>query len=260
YQEQVMQIAQALAGYSLGDADNLRRAMGKKKKEVMAAERERFLAGVRAQATADARLAGEIFDQMETFAAYGFNKSHSAAYALITYQTAYLKAHYPTEFMAGLLSLEAGDADSTYKNIAECRERAIPVLPPDVNASREDFTVVGDAIRFGLGAVKGVGSKAIEAIIAAREDTVPFTSLHDFLLRVRGQVVNRKVLESLIACGAFDSVERNRARLWQALDDAMRWAALRAEERTSPQLGLFAARGGGVDTTPPPLPACEPWK
>src|SRR5207244_13300724 len=119
YQEQVMQIAQALAGYSLGDADNLRRAMGKKKKEAMALERERFLAGVKQRGTAEARLAGEIFDQMQTFAAYGFNKSHSAAYALITYQTAYLKAHYPTEFMAGLLSLEAGDIGSPYKNIAD---------------------------------------------------------------------------------------------------------------------------------------------
>jgi DNA polymerase-3 subunit alpha len=261
YQEQVMQIAQALAGYSLGDADNLRRAMGKKKAEEMAKERLRFLEGVERQRTADGRTAVAIFDQMETFAAYGFNKSHSAAYAVITYQTAYLKAHHRVEFMAGLLSLEAGDTDSTFKNIAECREHAIRVLAPDVNESRDDFTVVGDAIRFGLGAVKGVGSKAIEAVIAAREESGPFTGLHDFCLRVRGQVVNRKVLESLIACGAFDSIERNRARLWTALDDALKWAALRAEEMTSPQLGLFAAaRGGTVDVTPPPLPACEPWK
>src|SRR5207249_2885494 len=196
YQEQVMQIAQALAGYSLGDADNLRRAMGKKKKEEMAAERRRFLTGVRARGTADEKLAREIFDQMETFAAYGFNKSHSAAYAAITYQTAYLKAHYPREFMAGLLSLEAGDTDSTYKNLAECRDRNIPILPPDVNQSREDFTVAGETIRFGLGAVKGVGSKAIETIIAARAEG-PFTSLHDFCLRVRSQLVNRRVVESL---------------------------------------------------------------
>src|SRR6266513_1372765 len=197
YQEQVMQIAQALAGYSLGDADNLRRAMGKKKKEEMAVERRRFLAGVRAQATTDEKLAGEIFDQMETFAAYGFNKSHSAAYAAITYQTAYLKAHYPTEFMAGLLSLEASDTDSTYKNLAECRDRGIAILPPDVNASREDFTAAGDTIRFGLGAVKGVGSKAIEAVLAARDEG-PFPSLADFCLRVRGQLVNRRVIESLV--------------------------------------------------------------
>src|SRR6185436_3357479 len=260
YQEQVMQIAQALAGYSLGDADNLRRAMGKKKAEEMAKERQQFLRGVEEGRTTDSRTAVAIFDQMETFAAYGFNKSHSAAYAVITYQTAYLKAHYRVEFLAGLLSLEAGDTDNTFKNIAECREHGIRVLAPDVNESREDFTVVGDAIRFRLGAVKGVGSKAIEAVIAAREDSGPFKSLHDFLLRVRGQVVNRKVLESLIACGAFDSLERNRARLWQALDDAVRWAALRSEEQASPQLGLFAARGGKVDTTPPPLPSCEPWR
>ena len=260
YQEQVMQIAQALAGYSLGDADNLRRAMGKKKAEEMAKERQQFLRGVEERRTTDSRTAVAIFDQMETFAAYGFNKSHSAAYAVITYQTAYLKAHYRVEFLAGLLSLEAGDTDNTFKNIAECREHGIRVLAPDVNESREDFTVIGDAIRFGLGAVKGVGSKAIEAVIAAREESGPFTSLHDFLLRVRGQVVNRKVLESLIACGAFDSLERNRARLWQALDDAVRWAALRSEEQASPQLGLFAARGGKVDTKPPPLPASEPWR
>src|SRR5207248_1529430 len=204
--------------------------MGKKKKEYMALERERFLAGVKQRGTAEVRLAGEIFDQMETFAAYGFNKSHSAAYALITYQTAYLKAHYPTEFMAGLLSLEASDIDNTYKNIAECRGRGIAILPPDVNASREDFTAAGDTIRFGLGAVKGVGSKAIEAVLAARADG-PFTSLADFCLRVRGQLVNRRVIESLIKCGAFDSIERNRARLLAALDEVMRWAASRDGER-----------------------------
>src|SRR5438552_622739 len=245
YQEQVMQIAQALAGYSLGDADNLRRAMGKKKKEEMATERKRFLTGVRAQGTADEKLAREIFDQMETFAAYGFNKSHSAAYAVITYQTAYLKAHYRTEFMAGLLSLEAGDTDSTYKNLAECRDRSIAILPPDVNASREDFTAAGETIRFGLGAVKGVGSKAIESIIAVREES-PFTTLADFCLRVRGQLVNRRVIESLVKCGAFDSLERNRARLLASLDDVMRWAASRAEERASNQIGLFATGTGAA--------------
>ena len=251
YQEQVMQIAQALAGYSLGDADNLRRAMGKKKKEEMAVERRRFLAGVRAQATTDEKLAGEIFDQMETFAAYGFNKSHSAAYAAITYQTAYLKAHYPTEFMAGLLSLEASDTDSTYKNLAECRDRGIAILPPDVNESREDFTVTGETIRFGLAAVKGVGSKAIETIIAARADG-SFTSLHDFCLRVRSQLVNRRVVEGLVKCGAFDSLERNRAGLLGSLEDVLRWAAARAEERAGRQIGLFGeAAGGGV---PPALP------
>src|SRR4029434_5966113 len=210
------------AGYSLGDADNLRRAMGKKDKVKMKKERERFIAGAGQQGTG-ARQAGEIFDQMETFAMYGFNKSHSAAYALISFQTGYLKAHYPEEFLAGLLTLEMADTHKTVKNIAECRGRGIVILPPDVNESREDFTVAGDTIRFGLGAVKGVGSKAIEAILAARVEG-PFTSLHDFCLRVRGQQVNRRVIESLVACGAFDSVERDRARLWAALDDVLRWA------------------------------------
>src|SRR5262249_30699856 len=150
------------------------------------------------------------------------------------------------------------DTDSTYKNIAECRERSIAILQPDVNESREDFAVVADGrIRFGFGAVKGVGSKAIEATIAARAEG-PFTSLHDFCLRVRGQVVNRKVVESLIACGAFDAVERNRARLWNALDDVLRWATQRAEERTSPQMGLFAA-AGAPEAPPPALPPSDPW-
>src|SRR4029077_711205 len=154
------------------------------------------------------------------------------------------------------LSLEAGDADSTYKNMAACRERGIPVLPPDVNASREDFTAAGDAIRFGLGAVKGVGSKAIEAIIAVREES-SFTGLADFCLRVRSQLVNRRVIESLIKCGAFDSLERDRARLLASLDDVMRWAANRAEERSSNQIGLFAVGSGAAE--PPPLAPVAAW-
>lgn len=256
-----MQIAQALGGYSLGDADNLRRAMGKKKAEEMAKERKRFMAGVEQTKTADPELAGQIFDQMETFAAYGFNKSHSAAYAVITYQTAYLKAHYPTEFMAGLLSLEAGDTDLTYKNIAECKQHGIAILPPDVNESEYDFTSLGTSIRFGLGAVKGVGSKAIDAIIAARKDGGPFTTMHDFCRRVHGQQVNRRVLESLIACGAFDSLHRNRAQLWAAVEDVMRWAQARAEEASSPQFGLFGGGGGqALDEKPPPLADVLPWK
>jgi DNA polymerase-3 subunit alpha len=258
YQEQVMQIAQALAGYSLGDADLLRRAMGKKKAEEMAVQRQTFLEGVRAQGTADEKLAGEIFDQMETFAAYGFNKSHSAAYAIITYQTAYLKAHYRPEFMAGLLSLDASDTDKTYKNIAECREHGIAILQPDVNESREDFTVTDAGIRFGLGAVKGIGSGAIETILAAREEQ-PIGSLVDFCTRARGQHMNRRVLESLIACGAFDRLERDRARLWAGVDEAMRWAAQREQERTSPQLGLFGG-GSSMASPEPPLPTVPAWK
>src|SRR5206468_1949812 len=178
------------------------------------------------------------------------------AYAAITYQTAYLKAHYPTEFMAGLLSLEASDTDSTYKNLAECRDRGIAILPPDLNESRKDFTVTGETIRFGLAAVKGVGSKAIETIIAARAEG-PFTSLHDFCLRVRGQLVNRRVVEGLVKCGAFDSLERNRARLLASLDEVLRWGAARAEERSVQQIGLFGQAAGG--DAPPPLATVPAW-
>jgi len=162
----------------------------------MQEERTRFLKGTARQKIPD-RLAGEIFDQMETFAAYGFNKSHAASYALISYHTAYLKAHYPQEFMAALMSLEMGDTNKTYKNIAECRLRAILVLPPDVNESEEGFTVRGETIRFGLGAVKGVGSKAIEAIQSARQDG-PFADLYDCCTRVHGSQVNKRVLEMLL--------------------------------------------------------------
>jgi DNA polymerase-3 subunit alpha len=258
YQEQVMQIAQVLAGYSLEDADNLRRAMGKKKKEVMQEERARFLKGAAEQKLAD-KLAGEIFDQMETFAAYGFNKSHAASYALISYQTAYLKAHYPQEFMAALMSLEMSDTNKTYKNIAECRLRDIPVLPPDVNESEEGFTVRGERIRFGLGAVKGVGSKAIEVIHAARQEG-PFTDLYDFCTRVHGSQVNKRVLESLVKCGALDSLGATRAQLMAGLEDALRWADQQANGiDNSAQLGLFASATGKNGSTHPDLPQVAEW-
>jgi DNA polymerase-3 subunit alpha len=258
YQEQVMKIAQELAGYTLGDADNLRRAMGKKKVEEMAVERVRFLDGGSKQGM-KAELAGEIFDQMETFAAYGFNKSHSAAYALVSFQTAYLKAHYPHEFMAALLSMEMGDTDKTYKNIADCRERGIRILPPDVNQSREDFTVVGDDLRFGLGAVRGVGGKAIETILEAR--STPFESFSDFCRRVRGPVINKRVIESLIQCGAFDSLGVTRPRLLAAAEDMMRWAERVEREATSNQRSLFGGEGGAGSllAQPPPIPVVPEW-
>lgn len=253
-----MQIAQVLAGYSLEEADNLRRAMGKKKKEVMQEERARFLKGAAKQKVPD-KLAGEIFDQMETFAAYGFNKSHAASYALISYQTAYLKAHYPAEFMAALMSLEMGDTNKTYKNIAECRLRGIQVLPPDVNESEEGFTVSGDAIRFGLGAVKGVGSKAIEVIQAARRDG-PFTDLYDFCTRVRGTQVNKRVLESLTKCGALDSLHASRAQLMAGLEDALRWADQKTNgSGDKAQLGLFAGTTTQNGASHPPLPQVAEW-
>lgn len=260
-----MQIAQALAGYTLGDADNLRRAMGKKKKSEMQTERERFVTRA-VQRKVSERLAGEIFDQMETFAAYGFNKSHSAAYALVSYQTAYLKAHYPEEFMAGLMSLEMGEIDKTYKNIAECRERGMRILPPGVNESNEAFTVLqpdGEGhrpIRFGLGAVRGVGSKAIEAIIAARRDG-PFSSLADFCKRVQGQQVNRRVIEALIKCGALDFSGQPRRGMLEGLDRVCQWAAQGSRQEDQNQMGLFApgviAASAGQ---PPALPDVPEWE
>ena len=262
YQEQVMQIAQTLAGYSLGDADNLRRAMGKKDPEKMAKERQRFIAGAIKQGLPE-KQAGEIFDQMETFAAYGFNKSHSAAYALISYHTAYLKAHYPEEFLAGLLTLEMGDTDKTYKNIAECRERKIPILPPDVNESFADFTVIHAegkrAIRFGLGAVRGVGTKAIDAIVAARESG-PFSDLADFCKRVETQQVNKRVVESLIKCGAFDFSGVARRRLIEGLDVILRWAGQGSRPENANQMGLFSATAlAAAVAAAPPLPDVPEW-
>jgi DNA polymerase-3 subunit alpha len=265
YQEQVMQVAQALAGYTLGDADNLRRAMGKKKKAEMEKERERFVTRAMERKLSE-KLAGDIFHQMETFAAYGFNKSHSAAYALVSYQTAYLKAHYPEEFMAGLMTLEMGDTDKTYKNIAECRERGMRILPPDVNESNEDFTVLHpDAkghrpIRFGLGAVRGVGSKAIEAIITARQDGA-FTALGDFCKRVQGQQVNKRVIESLIKCGALDFTGQPRRRMLEGLERVCQWAGQGSRQEDQNQMGLFAPGALAASVgQPPPLPDVPEWE
>ncbi len=265
YQEQVMQIAQVLAGYSLGDADNLRRAMGKKKKDEMEREKQRFIDGATARGVSEP-LAREIFEQMETFAAYGFNKSHSAAYALVSYQTAYLKVHYTEEFLAALLTLEMDSTEKTFKNIAECRDRQIPVLPPDVNESMLDFTVLApDApgerqrIRFGLGAVKGVGTKAIEAILAARADG-PFTSLADFCTRVNLQQVNKRVIENLIKCGAFDFTGQPRRRLVENLDTVLRWAATASDPAAAAQGSLFGAEVLQAANTPPELTEVPEWE
>jgi DNA polymerase-3 subunit alpha len=244
YQEQVMQIGQKLASYSMGEADILRRAMGKKDPEEMASQRERFVQGARKNKI-DAKKAGEIFDQMETFARYGFNKSHSAAYALISYQTAYLKAHYPVEFMAALLSSEMGDTDKVIKNLAECRERGIEVLPPDINESQADFTAAGDKIRFGLAAVKNVGEKAVEVILQSREREGVLKSLFDFCRRVDLSAVNRRVMESLVKCGAFDSTGVSRARMLAALDEAMRGGQSFQKSRQSNQIDLFGLFGKG---------------
>jgi DNA polymerase-3 subunit alpha len=237
-----MQTAQLLAGYTMGDADILRRAMGKKDPEEMSAQRSRFVDGAKEKKIDDKR-ATEIFDQMETFARYGFNKSHSAAYALVSYQTAYLKTHYPVEFMAALMTSEMGDTDKVIKNLAECREKGIVVLAPDINESLSDFTPVGEKIRFGLAAVKNVGEKAVEVILKTRADDGPFESLFDFCRRVDMQAVNRRVIESLIKCGAFDSTQASRARMLGALDDAMKIGQAHQRDQASNQIDIFAMLG-----------------
>jgi DNA polymerase-3 subunit alpha len=238
YQEQVMQISNTLAGYSLGEADILRRAMGKKNAAEMAQQRERFIGGATERGYPAKKIA-KIFDLMEQFAGYGFNKSHSAAYAYLAYVTAYLKAHYSVEFMSALLTSESGNTDKIVKYINECREMGIRVLPPDVNQSDFNFTPSGDAIRFGLGAVKNVGQGAVEAIVAAREESGSFTSIYDFCDRVNLGNVNRRVLESLIKAGALDETGANRAQLTEALDRALESGARASRDRAMGQHGLF---------------------
>jgi DNA polymerase III subunit alpha len=220
YQEQVMQISNKLAGYSLGEADILRRAMGKKNADEMASQRARFISGATGRGFPPKKIA-KIFDLMEQFAGYGFNKSHSAAYAYLAYVTAYLKTHYAVEFMSALLTSEAGNTDKVVKYINECREMGIRVLPPDVNQSDFNFTPSGDAIRFGLSAVKNVGQGAVEAIVAARQQAGAFSSIYDFCERVNLGHVNRRVMESLVKAGALDSSGANRAQLYEALDRAL---------------------------------------
>ncbi len=260
YQEQVMEIARVLANYTLGEADILRRAMGKKIPEVMAAQRERFLAGAQ-QNGIELTKANHIFDLMDKFAGYGFNKSHSAAYALIAYQTAYLKAHYPVEFMAALLNSFLNNTDQVVKLINECREKGIAVLPPDVNVSELDFAVVEGKIRFGLGAVKNVGEGAIESILAARAKGGPFTSIYDFCERVDSSKVNRRVLEHLIKCGAFDSIHADRARVLAAMDQALEKAQARHRDRSAGQLSLFDLLRASNKQSPEPetLPEVPSW-
>jgi DNA polymerase-3 subunit alpha len=258
YQEQVMEIASVLANYSLGEADILRRAMGKKIPEVMGAQRDRFLAGAEENGI-DLKKAAHIFDLMEKFAGYGFNKSHSAAYALISYQTAYLKAHYPLEYMAALLNSFLGNTDSLVKLVNECKEKELEILPPDVNLSEWDFAVVDDRIRFGLGAVKNVGAAAVESIIDARVNGGPFASLYEFCERVDLQRVNRRVVESLIKCGGFDSLHPVRSQVLAVLDEAMEMAQTIQKDRLSGQFSMFGTFAGQQRGSEPSLPNIPGW-
>jgi DNA polymerase III subunit alpha len=255
YQEQVMQIANRLAGYSLGEADLLRRAMGKKKAEEMAQQRERFVEGA-AQRKYPAKKIEKIFDLMAQFAGYGFNKSHSAAYALLAYHTAYLKTHYPVEFMAALLTSVTGSTDDVVKYINECREMGIAVEAPDINVSDANFTPHGESIRFGLAAVKNVGGNAIESIVAARKKLGRFKSLFQFCENVDLRLLNKRVLESLIKSGAMDSFGR-RAQLMAVLDKAIDQAQKTQRDAEFGQHGLFgvfqeeaATHNDGLPNTP----------
>jgi len=238
YQEQVMQIVQTLAGFTLGQADLLRRAMGKKKHSILMAQKENFLKGAKTKGLEE-KTANTIFDLLTHFADYGFNKSHSAAYALVAYQTAYLKANYPQEFMAAMLSSVMGTNDKIGTYIEQSRHMGIDVLPPDINASKSSFTVDANAIRFGLAAVKNVGEAALVNLIKVREKDGPFKSLVDFCARVDMRTVNKRVMESLIKCGAFDSMGGKRSQFLAVLDRAVDAAGSKQRDAASGQMGLF---------------------
>ena len=249
YQEQVMQIAQAIAGYSLGQADLLRKAMGKKDAAIMAAEREKFVAGATANGY-EKKKANEIFDYIEPFARYGFNKSHSVAYALVAYQTAWLKVHHPRHFMAALMSSEMDRTDAVVKFIHEASQMGIKVLPPDINESNMFFTVVGSDIRFGLGAVKGVGESAIESVLEARRRIGRFSSLLQFCEEVDLRACNKKVLEALIKSGSFDFMGTTRRALFEQLEPTADSAQRTKEAKEKGQSSLFGF--GTPSATPTP--------
>ncbi|MFZ5620055.1 MAG: DNA polymerase III subunit alpha [Pseudomonadota bacterium] len=252
YQEQVMQIAQVLAGYTLGGADLLRRAMGKKKPEEMAKQREIFTEGAVANGV-DANVATYIFDLMEKFAGYGFNKSHSAAYALVSYQTAWMKAHHPAPFMAAVLSADMDNTDKVVTLIDECQSMKLNVVPPDINRSDYRFTVAGeDTVIYGLGAIKGVGQAAIEGVMAEREANGAFRDLYEFCRRVDLRKLNRRVLEALIRAGACDSLGENRATLMAQLPTALKLAEQSERDAGAGQVDLF---GNAIETEVAPVEA-----
>jgi DNA polymerase-3 subunit alpha len=264
YQEQIMQLAQKLAGYSLGEADLMRRAMGKKKREEMAVHEEKFISGAVANGIKKDK-AQEIFKLMAQFADYGFNRSHSIAYAYLAFQTGYLKAHYPTYFYASVLSHESDDSAKVYKYSNELRSMGMKLLPPDVNESDEGFTPTDDSVRFGLSAIKGIGTSTVRAVLDAR-NSGPFTSLFDFASRMDQGGVNRRGLESLITAGAFDSImppdlEANlwRAKLYMAVDEALSYSQRAWNDRERGQTDLFGAVMADSAETVESLPNATPW-
>ena len=235
-----MAIANTIAGFSLGQADILRRAMGKKKPEEMDKLRAKFIEGAKKNKISEKK-AEKLFDLIQKFAGYGFNKSHAAAYAMVTYQTAYLKAHFPSEFMAALLTSEMGNTDKVVRYINECRELEIRVLAPDVNKSGKDFSVTQDGIPFGLAAIKNVGEGAIDTILEARATGGPYTSFFDFCHRIDARKINKRALECLIKAGAFDSTGARRAQLAAVLDRTVDQAMAAQRAESEGQTSIFSA-------------------
>ncbi|MGI8555791.1 MAG: DNA polymerase III subunit alpha, partial [Pyrinomonadaceae bacterium] len=264
YQEQIMQLAQQLAGYTLGEADMMRRAMGKKKREEMALHQEKFVRGAVERNIAREK-AEEIFNLMSLFADYGFNRSHSVAYAYLAFQTDYLKAPYPSYFYASVLSNESGDSAKIYKYTTELKAAGLKLLPPDVNESDADFTPLGDGVRFGLSAIKGIGASSVNSIIAARQ-TGKFTSLSDFTSRIEQGAINRRALESLATAGAFDSLKPEdcpvnlwRAKIFAGTDKALLSAQRYWNDKIKGQSALFGADEANASETCDDLPEAEPW-
>ncbi len=256
YQEQVMRIANVMAGFSMADADGLRKAMGKKIPEIMVKYKEQFVKGAVKNGVKE-ELAVQVFDLMAFFAGYGFNKSHSAAYGIVSYQTAYLKAKWPVEYMAALMSCAMGNTDKLAEYIEECRQLRIDVLPPDLNESDLDFKVVEKKIRFGLGAVKGAGEKAIQHVIEVRRKLGRFDSVYQFCENVDPRFADRKVLEQLVKCGAFDTAGgHHRAQVFEAVDQAVRMGSAKQADRKIGQLSIFD-QAGPAET--PALPDVPPW-
>lgn len=256
-----MQIASKMAGFSLGEADILRKAMGKKLEDVMAASRAKFLDGARKNKIPE-KTAIQVFDLIKQFAQYGFNKSHATAYALLAYQTAYLKVHFPVQFMAALLTSEVEKTDKIVMYIAECRDMGIPVLPPDVNESDLNFMSIGGKIRFGMLAIKGVGEGAIRSILEVRQRTGRFRSLYQLCEDVDSRGVNKRVLESLVKSGALDSLRWGRSQLMASLDSAIEHGQRAQRDRASGQKGLFSSMPAFAaaveDPIPPDLPEWAP--
>jgi DNA polymerase-3 subunit alpha len=266
YQEQVMRIAAVLAGFSMGQSDVLRKAMGKKDPKVMAKQREAFLKGTNAKGISEKK-AAKIFDLMEYFAGYGFNKSHSTTYALLAYQTAYLKANYPWHFMAALLTIEAANTDKLAMYLGECRDLGIPILPPDINSSELRFTVVPEGVRFGLAAVKNVGEGAIVSLLGVRQQVGPITSLYTLCEHADLRLVNKRVLESLVKAGALDSipcggdrsVRTRRACLFAAVDRVLENGGRCQRDRDKGQSQLFGGSGDDGPVPHAPLADAPPW-